>query len=288
VVESPFMVGKRRWLTWPAKFVAELNSTSGLAGAGGAVLAVLAFGGLTAASGPLAVVVGGLGILLTAGAAVASGTKSFPPRLVNPTDIVGEDKAIGQLDSLEPRVFAVGIVGPSEAGKSTLASQILHKPKPRGSHRTQGVHCYIAALQTAPVMYIAMIDGPGDKFAAQFEVVEHSHIVLVALDHSDSGGVATEAPRIAEHRRFQKQLRDYLVARSKTMEWVHLLMNKRDLWERGPHQDLLDFLKVETDEWTKSNLSRRVTSAVHSNESAYDITELLKDVAAFLESHKPK
>ena len=76
VIEFSLMVAKRHWGSWPARFVSELNGTSGLAGAGGALLAGLSFGGLTAASGVAAVVTGGFGILLMGGAVIAADRKS--------------------------------------------------------------------------------------------------------------------------------------------------------------------------------------------------------------------
>jgi hypothetical protein len=281
------MAAKRHWATWPSRFAGELNGTSGLAGAGGAILTGLSFGGLTAASGALALVTGGLGIILMAGAVVAAGAKSLPVPLVNPADIVGEDRSLDQLNSLEPKIFAVGIVGPSHAGKSTLASRILHQPGPTRMSRTHGIHCYVAALQTGPVKYVAMVDGPGDKFAMQFSVVENSQIVYVILDHNAAGNSETDQARIAEHHEFQRQLREYLAARSKRLVWVHLLLNKRDLWERKSHGGLLEFLTLETEQWAKSNLSERVTFALHSNEFASDIDRLLADTVTFLGKHKP-
>jgi hypothetical protein len=280
------MAGKRRWTKWPGKFMSELNGTSGLAGAGGAVLTGLSFGGLTAASGALALVTGGVGIVLMGAAVIAAGARSFPDRLVNPADIVGEDRSLDQLGNLEPAVFAVGIVGPSQAGKSTLASRILAVP-PR-NQRTHGLHCYIAALQTAPVKYVAMLDGPGDQYAMQFSVVENSQIVFVILDHNIHEHATMDKERILEHRRFQKQLRDYLIAKSKRLMWVHLLLNKRDLWENLSHDELLAFLQTETDEWTKSNLSQRVSSAIHSNEKPSDIADTLTEVKRFIGSHTPR
>jgi len=201
---------------------------------------------------------------------------------------VGEDGPIDRLSAFEPPIFAVGIVGPSQAGKSTLASRILQNAPPNRSPRTQGLHCFVAALQTAPLNYLAMVDGPGDQFAMQFTVVECSQIAFVILDHNMFDSVAADPQRRIEHHNFNKQLRAFLAAKSRQLIWVHLLLNKRDLWEKAPHQNVLDLLKSETEEWTKSNLARRVTSAIHSNENPSDIACVLAEIRTFLGSHRPR
>ncbi len=282
------MAAKRRWSEWPGKFVSELNGTSGLAGFGGALLTGLSFGGLTAASGALAVITGGVGIVIMGGAVLVAGAKSLPPKLIHPSDVVGQDQTIEDLVKIDPKPFAVGIVGPSQAGKSTLARRILQQPQPAKVPRTQGVHCHVAALQTAPLTYVAMVDGPGNQYAMQFSVVEHSQIAFVLLDHNSGDGAAhIDTNRVKDHQHFQEQLRHYLVAKGQKLRWVHIILNKQDLWHQVDHQNLLRFLEDETKQWRNSNLSMRVTSSVHSNESPADIASLLSEIKTFVASHKP-
>jgi hypothetical protein len=154
------MPGKRRWKNWPKRLTTELNGVSGIAGVGGTALSVA---GWTAVTGPVGIVLGGLGIVIAAGAFGHAIWKSIPPQLQKPEDLVGQNLSLDILAKVHPPVPTLGVVGPSKAGKTTLKSRLSHQPTP--TERTQVVRAYIAPLVTTPVKYIAILDGGGESYA---------------------------------------------------------------------------------------------------------------------------
>lgn len=275
------MAGKRRWKDWPKRVANELNGTSGIAGAGGTLLTI---GGWALLPSVAAVVTSGVGVLITAGAMGVAAWKAIPPKFRNPIDLVGRRLPLDQLDNVHPPLPKLGIVGPSMVGKSTLLNVILTQPPP--DERTQGVHTYVAPLQTNPVQYVAIIDGGGQMLADQFSVAAPADILCIVLDHHRSNSEKNvDKQRLTEHSLFQEQLRGYLATQRNKLAWVHLLLNKQDLWKDAPDQErqsLLEFLLSEVKTWEGGNWARRVTYALHSNRYTDDVGNFLRQIVAFL------
>lgn len=273
------MTSRRRWSLWPKRFIQELNPTSGFAGLGGTILTIISFIGWNAFSGPVSVVFGVLGIIIITCAITIAAYKAIPPALRNAADYVGQRLSLDKLDQIDPPLPKLGIVGPGMAGKTTLLSKILHQAPPQ--QRTQEVHFFIAVLQTSPMRYLAMLDGPGQMFAGQFEIASYADILLIILDHNDSNHErSTDRTRIRSNIEFQEQLRDFLGKRPQKLSFVHLLLNKRDLWGDvsvpTPEQlHLKKFLVDEEKKWKHSNLAKEVNSVEYSNFNNGDIVALL-------------
>jgi hypothetical protein len=278
------MAGKRRWRSWYKRFTQELNGTSGLASLGGALLAVISFMGLNAFSGTIAAFTGGIGIFITTVAVGMAVYKAIPPILRNPSDHVGQRLSLDKLADLDPPPLKLSVVGPPMAGKSTLVSRILQQIPP--NQRTQSVHAYIAALQISPPHYLAMLDGSGQMYADQFEIGASADILCIILDHNRSDTEKNvDNSRISEHLEFNAQLRGYLGKQNRKLTWVHLLLNKRDLWKNTliqERQTLTKFLQGEEKEWRQSNLAKNVTSEEYSNRYPDDGGILLQKIYEFL------
>ncbi|BAY46255.1 hypothetical protein SAMD00079811_38630 [Scytonema sp. HK-05] len=274
------MAGKRRWKQWFGRFTQELNLTSGLASLGGLILSIIAFVGLNAFSSTLAALVGILGIIIAVIAITIPAWKAIPPRLKNANTLVGQRLNLEKLQEVDPPLLKLGVVGPELVGKSTLLMRILHQTPAKV--RTDTVHAYVTSLKIEPFHFIALLDGPGEMYANQFQVATPANILLIVLDHhaSDNEKSIDEA-RIQKHIDFQKQLRWHLREQNNKPASIHLLLNKRDLWEKNSQNEcirLKKFLESEEKAWKDSNLVAQVTSAEHSNERPNDIAQLVSDL----------
>lgn len=280
------MAGKRPWKLWMGKFIQELNGTSGLASLGGAILAFISFGGWNAFSSTLTAFTGVLGIITTVIAIAIAAYKAIPPKFRHPADLVGQRLTLDKLNNIDPPLLKLGVVGPGMVGKTTLVSRILQQVPPH--QRTQGVHAYVAALQISRMPYVAMLDGPGQMYADQFEIASHADILCIILDHHNSDNEKKiDERRIQDHLLFQKQLRGYLAKQTQKPTCVHLLLNKRDLWEdssvsQEEKRRLKELLLNEEKSWKDSNLVKTITSAEYSNLASTDVAILLQQIRDFV------
>lgn len=216
---------KRKWKTWPKQTASELNSIGGVVGVGGIIL-----GGAGAVLG--ASIALGAGVFLAAGAVGYAGVKTFPRKLVDPKQIVGNRlSSIGELEKLSDRIPRVGIVGSSSSGKSTLVEKLMRSanaPEPTAD-------VYIAILRSggANPKIFALIDGAGEEYPQQFSVAEAADLLFIVLDHNEGDYDATiKKTRLDDHRSFIKQLTAFLKGKSFADQFV-ILLNKKDNWGRS-------------------------------------------------------
>lgn len=268
------MAKKRHWGRWPKQAKEELNGISGLAGVGGTVIGI---GGLTLLAGPAALVCAVLGGTITVGAVGYALVKAVPPRLKSPEDLVGQTVPLKELESVLP-IRTLSIIGPTQAGKTTLRNRLAFKSGPVS--RTQEMTAYITSLQTAPPTYLAVLDGGGEKFPQQFNLVEVCDCLCIVIDHNRSDSDSTiSQKRVEEHQFFLEQIVNQLNhANVKPKLWVQFLINKHDLWKSATAQQLASFDSFYQDqvkEWRKANRGQTVDSRPHSNEDADDIAEFM-------------
>lgn len=262
---------RRKWNTWPTRFGKALTETSGIVGLAG--IAISAAGAIFAAP-----VILGAGGVTIGGALLYAGYRGIPPELKSASELVGTSVPIQVLDEIDHPILKLGIVGSSQSGKTTFLQQVLQQPPE--TTRTHKVYAAIVALQTTPVTYIALIDGDGEQFAHQFEVVENADFILIFLDHNlGDANVAKSKERIDEHDRFIKQLEFHLKQR-KQIARVHLVLNKRDLWEKSKSSDeLQDWFNTHVNSLKHASYADVVTSGFHSNIIAADIGRIMRIIS---------
>jgi len=269
---------RRRWNRWPGRVLVELNGVGGVVAVGGFAIAIA---GWTVLSGLPSTILMLVGIVITAGAVLYALWRSFPPALRRLQDVAGMSFSVGELEDFDPVPIRLAIVGPTRAGKTTLLNRLSLKPK--AQERTQVVTASIIALSVAPTSYIALLDGGGEKYSQQFKIAEAADCLLVVLDHNNSEtDTAVDPGRLEKNAEFLQQIRDHLreVGRDKK-RWIEILMNKRDLWERGTkkqRESIEKFCREQMQKFTDGQYCEQSESHVHSNEIGDDIARLMSKV----------
>ena len=277
------MLNTRRWTEWPERALGELNIVSGLATFGGC-LASLA--GWLLTTGPIATVLTYGGIVVIVFSIGVAIVRSTPPVIKRPEDLVGKTIPLAEIKNISPPVMTLAVVGPSMVGKTTLKDRLSFADS--GNVRTQDVSAYIASFQTAPPTHIAILDGGGERYSHQFELAKQCQCLCVVVDHNSSDSDAeVDLLRLAKHREFSRQIRNYLDDASAARKiWVRILINKHDLWgtlTSDKQQVISDFYAEELDFWRQGNRAASIEALVFSNEDASDVArfvEKLKQPAA--------
>jgi hypothetical protein len=267
---------KRRWSVWPKRAAAELNGVGGVASVGGAALG---FAGWSLLAGSGAAALSGIGAVITVGAFGYALYRSVPPKLTPVEAMVGKVIPLEDLEKISPTVLRLAVIGPSMVGKTTLKDHITFSPT--AAVRTQQVTAHICNLQTAPVAYIAILDGGGEKFAQQFMLAEVCDCLCIIIDHNSSDADAiVDDRRLSEHTYFMNQVRLYLDEKKiGPKKWIRILINKRDLWARASQIDrdkLLRFYEREVQQWKLGNRSSTIEARPHSNSERLDVAEIVE------------
>lgn len=279
------MTRARRWSLWPKRTAYELNGISGLAGLGGAAFGV---GTWAAVSGPVGLVLSGAGLLITAGTLGYAIFRAVPPKLRRADTLVGQTVDLQDLASVRELLPRLSIVGPSMAGKTTLKDRLTFSGPT--TTRTQKMTAFVAATQSAPPRFIAILDGGGEKYPQQFRLAEHCDCLCLVVDHNASDVDSTVDPaRLAQHEEFLRQIRHYLDENScAPKRWIRVLVNKRDLWSTATAAEaamLATFYTKELSHWKHGPRSGDVELILHSNSDPIDIAkfaELMKNTAVSL------
>jgi hypothetical protein len=272
------MGASRRWRTWPKRFKDEVNGISGVAGIGGTAMAV---GSWALVTGPVGVglVIGGL-VLSGVSVAYAS-IKAIPPQLLRPEAVAHTSMPQGDVDSIDPPLSKLAIIGPSKAGKTTLRERLAIQRT--NDLRTQNISAYVLPLSTQPQIFVAVLDASGEVLSQQFRIAESADMLCIVLDHNESDTeFEVRDDRLADHAKFLDQVRSHLrECNGKRLQWVLVLKNKRDLWEAAPaqqRQHFADFCLEQAKTWRSGNFADAVTEHAHSNEIPNDVA----DVAALI------
>ena len=279
------MTSARRWSRWPKRTAEELNGISGLAGLGGAAFGV---GTWAAISGPVGLVLAGAGLVITAGTLGYAIYRAVPPKLKRAEALVGQTIELQELASVREQLPRLSIVGPSMAGKTTLKDRLTFSGPT--TTRTQKMTAYVAATQSAPPSFIAILDGGGEKYPQQFRLAEHCDCLCLVVDHNASDVDSKVDPvRLAQHEEFLRQIRHYLDENScQPKRWIRLLVNKRDLWNSASAAEramLVAFYTKELAQWKHGPRSGDVELLLHSNSDPIDVAkfaELMKTTAVSL------
>jgi hypothetical protein len=142
---------------------------------------------------------------------------------------------------------------------------------------------YIVPLPATPtnhVKYLAILDGRGDRYSQQFQLALACDYLCVVLDHNES---PTDIPivksRLDEHRDFLEQVKHHLEqSHAAPKQWVHFLINKRDLWIKAPAEDkafLIQSVRDEAESWRREKLTQTADVREYSNNSNEDIVQFM-------------
>ncbi|MBC3911398.1 50S ribosome-binding GTPase [Undibacterium sp. NL8W] len=256
--------------------IEEFNTVSGVVTAASALFAV---GTWSLMSGTYATFLASGGAVIAVVAVISAGYRSFPAPLRQIEDIVGKMVDLRDLSNIHPTPSILAIVGVSMSGKTTLRNCLAHVISDQA--RTQTVTAQILALQTAPPTFIALLDGGGERYAQQFDLVAKCDHLCIVIDHntsSDEAGVLQE--RLDQHAEFLKQVRHFFDQKElPSKKSIQLLVNKKDLWKLAEKSDIkiLDqFCERELGYWKQGLKSNNITMQHHSNEEPADIARFTK------------
>lgn len=259
---------RRRWSQWPRRFGTALTKTGGVAGLVGVALTAA---GATV-SVPAILAIGGLTV---GGSLVYAAYSAIPPKRQSAAELVGKNLSLHSLEAIEPAILKLGVVGYTQAGKTTFLKQALHRES--STTRTNNVYATILALQSSPTTYVALLDGDGEQLPQQFEIAEHADFLIIFLDHNESdNSISRSKDRLKEHERFLMQL-EYHLKRRGHLARLHLLLNKRDLWQTSQSAaELQQWLSARAEQWKRANVAADATWGIHSNRNADDIGKVVR------------
>jgi len=115
--------------------------------------------------------------------------------------------------------------------------------------------------------------------------------LCIVLDHNCSDTEQNiDLERIIAHSEFLDQLRGFLADEETNWSaaWIHLLLNKQDLWKNAPDQErerLLNLFRREVERWEDGNWAQRVTATRYSNKYNDDVAEFIQKIVAFIGEH---
>lgn len=272
---------RRRWRDFPSRLKKELEGTSVIAGVGGIGLGAAGWGVLAP---PFTFVVVGAGGVITLLALGYAGYRAIPPKVVDPSDLVGKEIELDVLENRISKIGKVAIVGRSQAGKTTLRNRL--KFDSEEIVRTEELEATVIALPTAPVQFVALLDGDGTKYRQQLLMAEVCDFLIIVLDHNSSDEEKTfDEGRIAKHNEFLDQVSSSISKyRSERLQRVMFLWNKRDLWQQAGAHDLTkfeDFKASVFGRWSGSNFADVVVQQSHSNEDASDVSSVMSAIIDF-------
>lgn len=276
---------KRDWKAWPGRIPGELNGVSGVAGIGGAAMGVAGATVLAGTAAATALMFGGLAVVV--GVSGYALLKAVPPKYLRPQDLVGRSISLADLERFCPSLKKIAFIGPRLAGKTTLKNRLIFEPKTEYRDRTDTIAAHIVPLPFNPPVYVAVIDGQGDRYTQQFKIALPADIVCIVIDHNKSDSdTSISDERLNETETFLTQIRGHLSENNAPKkERIDFLINKRDLWESDTQvrrDKLIQSYQEEVRKWKEGNFSLVVSSSLHSNENGDDIARFVKGLGALL------
>jgi hypothetical protein len=268
------LASSRKWKIWPRRFAEKIESTSGMVAviAGAATVTGLIF------AAPVAIAIGGVGL---GGAIIFAGVRSIPPKLSTAAESLGQKLSLEKLAKLDHPPIRLAVIGATQSGKSTFLKRTQHSAE--SSTRTNKVEAEILMLPGNPPAYIALLDGDGREFAQQFEILKEADLLIVFVDHNVSATQNIKSEdRLAEHDRFIEQIEPVLKRRLSRPK-IHLLFNKRDLWESGPDStELINWFQRHADEWNRIDITNDFSFGYHTNNTTADTAKMMDIIRGFV------
>lgn len=173
------------------------------------------------------------------------------------------------------------MVGASQSGKSTFWKKAQHLSKI--PPRTNTVQAEILMLPGDPPQYAALLDADGKEFIQQFEILKDADFLILFVDHNTgSTDPLKSIERLADHDRFIEQI-EPVIRRGSTLPRLHLLFNKRDLWQNGSETlELNQWFDKHVADWKRINIASELTFSVHSNNNTHDMANMMEAIKEFV------
>ncbi len=206
--------------------------------------------------------------------------KSIPEVKQFTRTLINKNIDIIKIGHLYPKPKLIGIIGISNAGKSTLINKIRQSnniPK-----RTTSNTCFIILDRNKHNSYLAILDGPGDNFPNQTEIIAKSDILILMVDHNlNESEIGVDNQRISKLTDYNFQYKNSIVKEGREIMQVHLLLNKKDQWDNNDDitvLELTNWFNAEAEKFRQVPLIKSVTFQFHSNYNQDCVNNLLKHI----------
>lgn len=210
------------------------------------------------------------------------------------------------IEDIYPPLFKIGIIGIQKAGKSALLNNLCQlsddqKETGKNSIDTKQLYVYIHSFYI-PVKsnhsprVVGLLDGPGDNDSLflQNDIAKTADLIIIVLDHkkyhdTDEGKI--DKARLEEQDEFLNSMYKFLNynrSSENTIQSIHFLLNKRDIWEKQNDQEkqkLINWFDSTVQKWVDHAgfVKRgRITKAHHSNEISGDVNQLVNQITKIL------
>ncbi|MDK4199182.1 GTPase domain-containing protein [Pseudomonas sp. HR1] len=232
----------------------------------------------TILSVPLAATLGGVALF---GSVAYIGYKSVPPKAMRASQFLNQQISIEDLLSLDEKIVRVVVVGASQSGKSTFLKRAQHRSAVPS--RTNTVRAEMLMLPGDPPHYVALLDADGKEYVQQFEVSKEADFLILFVDHNASSVESLKSDeRLADHDRFIEQI-EPVIKRGTRLARLHLLFNKRDLWEAGQQSSELEqWFQNHVAAWKRIQVANELTFSIHSNNNAQDMAGMMENIRDFV------
>jgi hypothetical protein len=158
---------KRRWKDFPSRLKREVDGTAGLAALGGTGIGLA---GITILTPPFTPFFLGAGVIIAGGTLAYSIFKAIPPKLINAEDVLNREISIVELGAVVPTMASISIIGPSQAGKTTLRNRLTFIRNL--TNRTNQISVKVVSVPAALQRFVAILDGGGQIYQQQFSLTE--------------------------------------------------------------------------------------------------------------------
>lgn len=199
------------------------------------------------------------------------------------TRFLGKKIFLSKLKFIFPAVKKISIIGIAGVGKTTLIEHLCRKK--RSSTTTTGKPiAYIHNFSTTINKYAALLDAEGQSLSKQLDLALESDILIILVDHNFSDrDTLIDDNRFLAHANFLIQLKDRLDTSNHKPSWIHLLLNKKDLWIKNSTQKRINDFYIRTVNSLNQNHPQSIVNkSQHSNPSSDSITEILLKIEEYL------
>ena len=265
-------IWNRHWHRLPGAFMRCFNRLAGCGGVVGGVGIIVWWQYPNSVAG---LAIAGTGAFFLTLAMVVVLFLAWPPRRIEVASAVDRELTLAELRDLYPPLTVFAVVGPGAAGKTTLRERLGSNRKV--SHTTD-LRAFVVPLEGPSPRHIVVLDANGEDIPQQEVLIEQAEVLIWIVDHNSLGGkLDVDLNRVNFHKFFFGQAESILARRPAIVQYLAVLINKRDLWEASPvrsaMEDFVGELRSMLDSW-KGRFVTEVCILLTSNEIAGDIDKV--------------